>query len=115
MAINQDIKALMLAPGYDAAFISQVLIWQGNNILTTCLKTGTTVESVDFGWLKAFEVKICRDPVEQSAIAEVLTDMDADLAALEARRDKTRALKQAMMQELLTGNTRLPIGGSADA
>jgi len=33
--------------------------------------------------------------------------MDAELAALEARRDKTRALKQAMMQELLTGRTRL--------
>ena len=44
---------------------------------------------------------------EQTAIADVLTDMDAELAALEQRRDKTRALKQAMMQELLTGKTRL--------
>jgi type I restriction enzyme S subunit len=44
---------------------------------------------------------------EQTAIAEVLTDVDAELAALEQRRDKTRALKQAMMQELLTGKTRL--------
>jgi type I restriction enzyme S subunit len=44
---------------------------------------------------------------EQSAIAEVLSDMDAELIALEARRDKTRALKQGMMQELLTGRTRL--------
>ena len=33
--------------------------------------------------------------------------LDAELAALEARRSKTRALKQAMMQELLTGRTRL--------
>jgi type I restriction enzyme S subunit len=45
--------------------------------------------------------------LEQNAIAEVLTEMDAELAALEQRRDKTRALKQAMMQELLTGRTRL--------
>ena len=44
---------------------------------------------------------------EQTAIAEVLTDMDAELAALEQRREKTRALKHAMMQELLTGRTRL--------
>ena len=44
---------------------------------------------------------------EQTAIAAVLFDMDAELAALEQRRDKTRALKQAMMQELLTGRTRL--------
>jgi type I restriction enzyme, S subunit len=47
----------------------------------------------------------CRD--EQTAIATVLSDMDAELAALEQRRDKTRALKQGMMQELLTGRTRL--------
>jgi type I restriction enzyme S subunit len=33
--------------------------------------------------------------------------MDAELVALEARREKTRALKQGMMQELLTGRTRL--------
>lgn len=44
---------------------------------------------------------------EQTAIAEVLTEMDLELAALEQRREKTRALKQAMMQELLTGKTRL--------
>lgn len=44
---------------------------------------------------------------EQAAIAAALSDMDAELAAQEQRRDKTRALKQAMMQELLTGRTRL--------
>jgi type I restriction enzyme S subunit len=44
---------------------------------------------------------------EQRAIATVLSDMDAEISALEARRDKTRALKQGMMQELLTGRTRL--------
>ena len=44
---------------------------------------------------------------EQQAVVAVLSDMDAELAALEARRDKTRDLKQAMMQELLTGKTRL--------
>ncbi len=44
---------------------------------------------------------------EQTAIAAVLTDMDAELPALEQRLAKTRALKQGMMQELLTGKTRL--------
>jgi len=44
---------------------------------------------------------------EQTAIAAVLSDMDADLAALEQQRDKTRAVKQGMMQELLTGRIRL--------
>lgn len=44
---------------------------------------------------------------EQKAIAAVLSDMDAELATLEQRLAKTRALKQGMMQELLTGRTRL--------
>jgi type I restriction enzyme, S subunit len=44
---------------------------------------------------------------EQTAIAEALADMDAQLATLKDRRKKTANLKQAMMQELLTGKTRL--------
>lgn len=44
---------------------------------------------------------------EQAAIAEVLMGMDAELATLEQRSEKTRALKQAMVQDLLTGKTRL--------
>lgn len=44
---------------------------------------------------------------EQIAIADVLSSMDVELATLESRRNKTRNIKQAMMQELLTGRTRL--------
>jgi type I restriction enzyme S subunit len=44
---------------------------------------------------------------EQAAIATILTDMDAEIAALEEKLAKTRQLKQGMMQELLTGKTRL--------
>jgi type I restriction enzyme S subunit len=44
---------------------------------------------------------------EQAAIAEILSDMDTDIAALEAKLTKARQLKQGMMQELLTGRIRL--------
>ncbi|HOW47595.1 MAG TPA: restriction endonuclease subunit S [Rubrivivax sp.] len=44
---------------------------------------------------------------EQVAIGTVLADMDTELAAIEARRDKIRLLKQEMMQALLTGRIRL--------
>jgi type I restriction enzyme, S subunit len=47
------------------------------------------------------------DVREQSAIATVLSDMEAEITALETRRAKTQAIKQGMMQELLTGRTRL--------
>jgi type I restriction enzyme, S subunit len=55
----------------------------------------------------AIPISMPHNVPEQTAIAAVLTDTDAELAALEQRREKTRALKQAMMQELLTGRTRL--------
>ena len=45
--------------------------------------------------------------LEQKAIAQILSDMDAEIAALEKKRDKYKAMKQGMMQELLTGKTRL--------
>ncbi len=53
------------------------------------------------------------DPAEQHAIAQVLTDMDASLTALQARLTKARQLKQALMQVLLTGRIRLLPPGAA--
>ncbi|MFK7160030.1 restriction endonuclease subunit S [Marinospirillum sp. MEB164] len=47
------------------------------------------------------------DIEEQTAIATILSDMDAEIQALEQRLGKTRQIKQGMMQELLTGKTRL--------
>ena len=44
---------------------------------------------------------------EQHAIATILSDMDEEIAALEAKLSKARQLKQGMMQELLTGRIRL--------
>lgn len=44
---------------------------------------------------------------EQNAIATILLDMDAEIAALEARLAKARQLKQGMMHNLLTGRIRL--------
>jgi type I restriction enzyme S subunit len=44
---------------------------------------------------------------EQTAIAEILSDMDPEIAALEAKLTKARHIKQGMMQELLTGRIRL--------
>lgn len=46
-------------------------------------------------------------PEEQDAIAEILSDIENEIAALEAQREKTAALKQGMMQQLLTGKIRL--------
>ena len=68
---------------------------------------GTKQQSYTASLVKQLPIELPPTVAEQTAIAEVLSDMDAELAALKQRRDKTRLLKQAMMQELLTGRIRL--------
>jgi type I restriction enzyme S subunit len=106
LAINQDIKALVPRPEYSSDFLLHLLTWNGKRILESCMKSGTTVESIELSWLKSFTVLVPQLE-EQVRISAVLSDLDAELSALETRRDKTRALKEAMMQALLTGRTRL--------
>jgi type I restriction enzyme S subunit len=59
--------------------------------------------------LKKYKLPLPPKLEEQKAIAQVLSDIDTEIAALEKRRAKTQAIKQGMMQELLTGRTRLKI------
>jgi type I restriction enzyme S subunit len=106
VSINQDIKGLIPKTGVFGPFVLQALLESAPRILGACLKAGTTVESIEFRWLKRFPIRLPEES-EQRAIAEVLCDMDTELVALEARRDKTRQLKQGMMQALLTGRIRL--------
>lgn len=63
---------------------------------------------VPFQALQQFKIPLPSKP-EQTAIAQLLSDMDAEIGALECRLKKTQALKQGMMQALLTGKIRLPL------
>jgi type I restriction enzyme S subunit len=93
-------------------------IWQQlNEHLSDSLglgKIGSSIPYIKKENLIEFEFKSPRDPAEQIAIAAVLSDMDAELAALETQLHKTRAIKQGMMQELLTGKIRLIARGDAE-
>ena len=62
---------------------------------------------IDSDVFKACQLPIPPTQAEQIAIATVLSDMDAEIAALEAKQAKARLIKQGMMQELLTGRIRL--------
>ncbi len=64
------------------------------------------VPSLNSHTIESIEVNLPKSD-EQHAIATVLSDMDAEIAALERRRNKTRAIKQSTMQQLLTGRVRL--------
>ena len=83
----------------------KVSINEGRKLLYT-LAQGTTRYNLSKTNFMKLKLKI-PTPQEQRAIATILSDMDAEIAALEKRRAKTQAMKQGMMQELLTGKTRL--------
>ena len=66
-----------------------------------------TVDSLRLPTFTKFRFPLPTDIAEQRAIAAIITDLDAEIGALEARREKMLAIKQGMMQQLLTGRVRL--------
>lgn len=67
---------------------------------------GATINQITNKNLNSFQILL--PPLEeQQAIAQILSDMDAEIEGLEQKRDKYKAIKQGMMQELLIGKTRL--------
>ena len=71
------------------------------------LSYGTHMPRSDWSIVKSYELFLPPTIEEQKAIATILSDMDTDIAAIEAKLTKTRQLKQGMMHELLTGRIRL--------
>lgn len=104
VAINQDLKALMFCNYVTTSF---AMFWfELFRKIIADLGSGSTVKGISISQLKYLPFRLPSVP-EQTAIATVLSDIDTELSAMESRLAKTRALKQGMMQELLTGRTRL--------
>jgi len=99
LRLNEDWDLLFRA----YAFKSQEFL---NQAARACEGSGVRYV-ITQGKFRQLSVRFPPQKAEQAAIGAVLSDMDAELAALEARLAKTRALKQGIMQELLTGKTRL--------
>jgi type I restriction enzyme S subunit len=70
------------------------------------ITTGQAYPQISLAQVRSTEISV-PSLSEQTAIAAVLTDMDAAIATAETKLIKARQLKQGMMQELLTGRTRL--------
>lgn len=104
MATSQDFANYICGPRLHNYFL--LYLFRSMTKTWKSLMAGSIHNTI---YMPAFEkLEIVVPPLpEQTAIAEVLSDMDAEIAALERRREKSLALKQGMMQELLTGRTRL--------
>ena len=71
------------------------------------LQTGGAQPHVYPRDIENIDIYIPKDKKEQESIAKVFSDMDSEISILEERLEKYKALKQGMMQQLLTGKIRL--------
>jgi type I restriction enzyme S subunit len=103
MAINQDLKALTLHPGIDPRFAALALERYEQDILHTCTKAGTTVQSIEFPIFLNFEISTPPTGEQRRIVAEIekqFTRLDAAVAALkrvqkELNRYRASVLKAA--------------------
>lgn len=104
MCTNQGFKSLIVKNGLSNDFLYYLLLTMKPRMVERA--TGSTFLEISGKDVAALKVRL--PPYdEQEAIGTILSDMDAELDALEQRLTKTRALKQGMMQALLTGHVRL--------
>lgn len=105
LAISQDLTGVYVKSDLAIAeYLYRFFDYNADKLKN--LNQGTSIAGITRETLTAMKVSL--PPLaEQSAIAQILADMDAEIAALVEKRDKTVALKQGMMQELLTGAVRL--------
>ena len=101
---NQGFKSLVIREDASNEFMYYLLLTLKPQLVERA--TGSTFLEIGKHDVASIEILI-PGLAEQRAIATVLSDMDAEIGALEQRRDKTRAIKKGMMQQLLTGRVRL--------
>ena len=102
---NQGFKSLVCRENVSNEFLYYLLLTLKTQMIDRA--TGSTFLEVGKRDVASIELSV-PTYAEQIAIAGILSDMDADISALEKRRDKARAIKHGMMQQLLTGRIRFP-------
>lgn len=103
---STEIWPLMTDPRLATSRFLRALVETDHFIESASISYGTHMPRADWQIVRNLRVRL---PLlrEQEDIATVFFDMDTEIAALEDRRDKTRDIKQGMMQQLLTGRIRL--------
>lgn len=104
-ACNQQINAMVPNKNIDIDFLFYSIELSTGRLKASAGITATLI--VSKALFERFQLVIPTCPQEQKIVSTILNDMDEEIQALEQRLSKTRQIKQGMMQELLTGKTRL--------
>ncbi len=105
LTTNQGFKNFIPKDRADRDFLYYLLMSQKKGFIELC--SGSTFLEIGKTQLTGYTVRVPETKKEQEAIAAVLSDMDAEIQTLESRLVKARAVKEGMMQNLLTGRVRL--------
>lgn len=105
VSTNQGFKNLVPYQNVDVEFLYYLLLTKKQALITLC--GGSTFLEIGKTQLAMLEVQLPATKTEQTAVAAILSDMDVEIAALEAKLAKACQLKQGMMHNLLTGRIRL--------
>ena len=107
MTTNQGLKNFICNRTVNNEFLYYLLSSQKDKFIELC--NGSTFLEISTTQVRKFKITIPKSTTEQTSIAQLLSNMDAEIEALGCRLKKTQALKQGMMQALLTGKIRLPL------
>lgn len=105
LVTNQTFIGLVPSDRIDVEFLYYKMSREDKNLNN--MATGTTISYLSREQFENYEILIPSSKAEQTAIANILSDCDSEIAALEEKRDKYKEIKQGMMQQLLTGKIRL--------
>jgi type I restriction enzyme S subunit len=101
---NQGFQSLVAKKGYNNEYLYYLITTLKNVLIQNA--SGSTFLEISPNKIKQIEISISNYD-EQTRIATILSDMDAELSALDQKLEKYKKIKLGMMQELLTGKTRL--------
>lgn len=108
VCFNQDVKALVPAAKLEPKFLTYSIHANASRLLRLVTSAGNTAGVLDTKVLKDFEIWLPERP-RQRAVVAMIDDVTAEIDTLRLRIAKARAMKTGMMQQLLTGRTRLPV------
>lgn len=106
--LTRGVALVSIRTGVNSRYLKFYVSWGGTRGRLEQSMNGSALQEIPIAALRSFQVVVPYSNIEQQAIAEALIDADALIDSLEQLLAKKRQIKQGAMQELLTGQRRLP-------
>jgi type I restriction enzyme S subunit len=106
--LTRGVALIAVQPSWHGPFVQQFISWSATRRRLEQTMNGSALQEIPIATMRSFQIGLPPSSEEQRAIAAALSDADEWIASLDRLIAKKRDIKQAAMQQLLTGKTRLP-------